>query len=115
MGYNLPNKTGISLIELRLTRAYISLLLVPTDEEGLRSVSLARYGKYDVRLVESALTPAIETTKLWVELYAHDVHARVDRCSVNDLDEAVAAAKYLISRAKTLNEESRPANGENGC
>jgi hypothetical protein len=50
-----------------------------------------------------------------VDLYAHDVHARVDRCSVNDLDEAVAAAEYLISRAKTLNEESRPANSENGC
>jgi hypothetical protein len=115
MGYSLPKSTGISLIELRLTRAYISLLLVPTDEEGLRTVSLARYGKYDVRLVESALTPAVDTQKLWVDLYAHDVHARIDRCSVNDLDEAVAAAKYLISRAKTLHEESQPANGENGC
>jgi hypothetical protein len=115
MGYNLSKKTGISLIELRLTRAYISLLLVPTDEEGLRSVSLARYCKYEVRLVESALTPAVDSQKLWVDLYAHDVHARIDRCSVNDLDEAVAAAEYLISRARTLNEESRPANSENGC
>ncbi len=42
----------IDLVEQRLMRAYTYLFLVPADSTGTKSVSLARFGQYEVRLLE---------------------------------------------------------------
>ena len=38
--------------EPRLTRGYVQLCVAPPDVDGAKTVSLARFGHYDVRLVE---------------------------------------------------------------
>ena len=92
------------LIELRLTRAYIDLLLAPADEQGARTIALARFGKYEVRLSEFAKDDD-ETTPTWLEIYARHTQASIDSCSCDDLEEAIHAAKDFISQARALNEE----------
>jgi hypothetical protein len=93
--------------ELRVTRAYIRLFLVPEDRYGARTVSLARIGNYEVRFVEMSKTDSTDKPPLWMELYAHDEHLVIDSCSFHELEEAVAAAEHLISRAECLNEQSQ--------
>ncbi len=93
--------------ELRVTRAYIRLFLVPEGKDGARTVSLARIGNYEVRFVELSQTGFSDEPPLWMELYAHDVQLVVDSCSFHELEEAVIAADHLIAQAKSLNEQSR--------
>jgi hypothetical protein len=96
-----------SFSELRVTRAYIRLFLVPEGKDGTRTVSLARIGNYEVRFVELSQTSAAHEPPLWMELYAHDEQLVIDSCSFHELEEAVAAADHLVSQAKSLNEISR--------
>ena len=96
-----------ALIELRVTRAYIRLFLVPEDEHGTRTVSLARIGRYEVRMAEVSCAGHDGTAPLWIDLYAHDIQSSIDSCSCNDLEEAIVAAEQLISQAKQLNEIPR--------
>ena len=93
-------------IESRLKRAYIRLFIVPEGENGSRTISLERIGRYEVRLVEISSANSADRPPLWVELYAHDLQNAVDSCSCHELEEAVAAAEHLISQAKQLNEEA---------
>jgi hypothetical protein len=60
-------------LEQRLVRANFLLLLVSEDKDGSRTVSLCRYGHYDVRLVEIAQNDPVTAAKsmsaaksLWV-------------------------------------------------
>jgi hypothetical protein len=93
--------TNKSFTELRLTRAYIRLFLVPEGDDGSRTVSLARFGNYDVRLVEMP-TAATAVSPLWMELYAHDSQTAVDSCSCEAIEEAVQVADELIAQARHL-------------
>ena len=93
-------------LEQRLARAYVLLLVLPEDEDGLRTVSLDRYGHYDVRLVEFAHdNPVTADKSLWVELYAHDCQAVLDSCRPDEFEDAVIATEELISQARQLDEE----------
>ena len=98
---------GNSFSELRVTRAYIRLFLVPEGKNGERTVSLARIGDYEVRLVEIVQTAAADVPPLWLELYSYDGRLVVDSCSCHELEDAVVAAEHLVSQAKCLNELSR--------
>lgn len=106
-GSTVCETSGNNFSELRVTRAYIRLFLVPEGKNGERTVSLARIGGYEVRLVEIAQTDAADVPPLWLELYSHDARLVVDSCSCHELEEAVAAADHLISQAKRLNELSQ--------
>jgi hypothetical protein len=92
-------------LEPRLARAYVLLLLVPENDDCSRSVSLGRYGHYDVRLVEFAHGNPVGAAKsLWMELYAHDRQAVLDSCSCDGIEDAAIAADELISQARQLGE-----------
>jgi len=92
------------LVELRLTRAYIHLLLVPADDNGARTVSLARFGNFEVRLIEFVQDSDTEAP-MWLELYARDARCGLDGCRCYDLEEAVISARYLVARARELNSD----------
>jgi hypothetical protein len=79
-------------------------------KNGERAVSLARFGDYDVRLVELSQTSC--APPLWMELYAHDTGSTIDSCSCHEFEEAAAAAEHLISQAKCLNESSEREGNE---
>jgi hypothetical protein len=59
---------GKELAERRIIRAYLALYLVPPGDDGDRTVSLARFGAYEVRLVEVTPDLSAEIPLLWLEL-----------------------------------------------
>jgi len=97
------------ITERKLVRAYTRLFLVPRGKDGTRSISLARFGKYDVFLVELAQDK--RAPQFWMELYAHDVERGLDSCACEDLEQAAIAAQGLISQAKQLYEASVACRG----
>ena len=99
--------------KLRLTRGYVYLCYVRADGNGAKTVSLARFGDYEVRLVEFVRTRPTDPTPMWLELYSHQTQSGIDSCCCYDLEEAVHATEDLISRARewTRNRGERIARG----
>jgi hypothetical protein len=96
-------------IEALVTQAYVQLVLVSWDENGSRSVSLAKYGNYDVRLLEVKSADTAEMPHLWVELYANDIRASIDACGCDDIEAAAMAAEHIMSEAQKLEQgEAEP-------
>jgi hypothetical protein len=100
-GPDAQNTVCCSLTEARLVRAYLALFLLPW-EDGMRSIRLARFGAYEVRIVEFAQDLAGEAFPLWLELYAHDVQASIDSCGCGAFEDAVGAADELLEHASAL-------------
>jgi hypothetical protein len=86
----------------RLSQAYVRLLLMPEGTDGSRTVSLARYGAYEVRLVEFSHGPASDDSSFWVRLHRRGIHTSLDSCWCDDLDDAETAAEHFVSRAMQL-------------
>ena len=96
--------TAYSPVGLRVTQAYVRLFFVPESEDGARTISLARLGNYEVRLVELVQSDGACDPPLWVELYDRNIPGSIDSCSASDLEEMVCAAEQLLSEAKQLRE-----------
>jgi len=90
---------------LRLTRAYVHARHAPADHNGTKTASLARFGNYEVRLVEFVRTCPTDATPMWLELYSHETQSAIDSCCRYDIDETLEAAEHLISIARHLDEE----------
>jgi hypothetical protein len=99
--------SGNKVSELRITQAYIRLLLAPEIKDGEKTVSLARIGSYEIRLVEVPGPSTPDAPPLWMELYDHDAESTIDSCSCQEIEEAMAAAEYLVSQARCINEPSQ--------
>jgi hypothetical protein len=93
----------IDFVEQRIMRAYTYLFLVPTDSTGMKYVSLARFGQYEVRLVE--LEVADDRTT-WLELFARNTQTAIDSCCFRDLEQATDDAGHLISSARQLHDRA---------
>jgi hypothetical protein len=76
--------------------------------DGAKAVSLARFGDYEVLLVELAQGSITDDPQLWIELYDHKLQHGLDSCGCTDIEDATTAARELISRARQLNETVRP-------
>jgi hypothetical protein len=83
-------------------RAYIALFLAPKGKDGTRTISLARYGAFEVRLIEFPDCHSSVASTSWLELYRHDTNASVDSYRCDELDEAETAAEHLVSSASAL-------------
>jgi len=92
--------------EPKLTRGYARVRVALPDADGSKTVSLARYGHYDVRLLAFAPENPNDPTPIWLELYSHETRRGIDSCRCYDLAAAVQATEHLIARARQLNEES---------
>ena len=89
--------------DLRIIREH--LCHAPADRTGVKTVSLARFGNYEVRLVEFVRTSPTDATPMWLELYSHETKLGIDSCCRYNIDETVQAAEHLISIASELDEE----------
>ena len=87
-----------------LCRAYLALSLASEPEDGSRAMPLARFGAFEVRLIELAGRRMAEDSDFWIELYRHDIQSSLDSCRCRDLDEAEPIAEYLVACAKGLYE-----------
>lgn len=90
---------GNKLSELRLTQAYIKLLGLPRNERSTRSVSLARIGSHEVRMLDLAADVAAESL-FWLELYDHEKKSSVDSCNCGEIAQAVTAFDEFVALAK---------------
>ena len=97
----------IDLVEQRVVRAYTYLFLVPADSTGTKSVSLARFGQYEVRLLEMEIANDRTT---WLELFARNTQMAIDGGCFRDLEEAADVAGHLISSARQLHGRSSEMN-----
>jgi hypothetical protein len=99
--------SGNTFAELRITRAYIRLFLVPESSGGERMVPLARVGNYEIRMFEVSQADRLDLPSLWMELYAHDSQSAIDSCICEEFDAAVTTAENMILQARELHELSR--------
>lgn len=89
-------------LELRILQLYIWALSRNRCVDGYRTATVARYGAYEVRLVESLLDPQVDTIPFWVELFDHRNAATIDSCGGHDFEETAAGTAALISQASRL-------------
>ncbi len=103
-------------IEALVMQAYFQLIRVAWNENGSRSTSLAKYDRYEVRLVEKKLADSADAPNLWVELHARDVQAPIEARGCDDLEAAAVAAGQMMTRAERLQSEvlSKRGTGNSG-
>ncbi len=88
----------------RISQTYVALMLAPRADDGSRALPLARFGAFEVRVIELGDRRDSDASDLWLELYRHDTRTSLDSCRCSDLDEAESAADEFISRARALLE-----------
>jgi len=88
----------------RLNNAYVGLALVQEAGDGSKTLTLKRYGDYDVRLIDFSHVRSSADCLFWLELYCHTTRSSLDSCRCDDLEDAEAAADHLVSRAKELHD-----------
>jgi hypothetical protein len=93
-------------LELRILQLYIWALHAKRFVDGCRTATVARYGAYEVRLVESLLDPQDDTIPFWVELFDHQSALTIDSCGGYDFEETAAGAAALISQASLLHRNA---------
>jgi hypothetical protein len=103
-GIPLAGERGRKDIEALVTHAYLQLVRVAWDENRSRSAVLARYGRYEVRLIEFLPVANQDLPFLWIELYDMADHTCVDSVGCDDLDAAMFAAERTIAQAQALSE-----------
>jgi hypothetical protein len=91
-------------LEARLVQAHVMLEVIPKDRHGSKSVPLAQYGAYEVRLVEPAVCSA-NCFIFWIELFDRAGHVSIDSGGANDLEEASAIADDFALRAAKLGKK----------
>ena len=78
--------------------------LTPRNESGSRTISVAHFGTFEVRLIEFVDCNRQGSSDLWIEHYRHDTQSSLDSCLCRDLDEVENLREYLVSQAKELYE-----------
>jgi hypothetical protein len=59
-----------------------------------------------VRLIDFSQVGSTADCHFWLELYCHMTRSSLDSCRCDDLDDAEAAADYLVLRAQQLYDDS---------
>jgi hypothetical protein len=95
-----------SRAEVRLTPGFMRMCIAQPDCDRALTMSLARIGHYDVRLLQLVPETAAEPTPICLELYSHETQCRIDSCRCYDLEAAVKATEEFIARARQLAWES---------
>ena len=85
--------------ELKIARSYIKLLCLPDLAHGVKSVSLARIGNYEIRILEDTQTDSAERLLFWMELFDYGTQISIDSCRCHNIKEAVAAFEDFISQS----------------
>jgi hypothetical protein len=93
-------------VEALVMQAYFQLIRVAWNENGTRLVALAKYGDYEVRLIERKPANDADALHLWVELHARDAETPIDARGCDDLETAALAAEQIMSKAERLQNEA---------
>ena len=104
LNVELMTESKPSPYERKIMQAYM-MLHAQKRFDVPRSVSLAQYGSYEVRLVEPSGATQLDGIPFWLELFDHACEIALDSYGSSNLEEAGAAAEHLISQAIRLHEE----------
>src|SRR5437867_10219023 len=74
-------------LELRILQLYIWSLNAKRFIDGSRTATVARYGAYEVRLVEPLVDSQGDTIPFWIELFDHKSAVTIDSCGGHDFEE----------------------------
>jgi hypothetical protein len=88
----------------RLYQAYIGLRIALPQEDGSRIMPLARFGPFELRLLELAEHRRPDHADFWLELYRHDIRMSLDSCRCEDLEVAESIANDFVVLARQLNK-----------
>jgi len=88
----------------RLYQAYIGLRIALPQEDGSRIMPLARFGPFELRLLELAEHRRPDHADFWLELYRHDIRMSLDSCRCEDLEIAESIANDFVVLARQLNK-----------
>jgi hypothetical protein len=88
----------------RLYESYAGLRLTRRNESGSRTIPVAHFGEFEVRLIEFVDCNHHGSSDLWIELYSHDTLSSIDSCLCRDPDEVENLGAHFISQARELYE-----------
>lgn len=88
----------------RLYQAYVALMLAPEGKDGARTVTLARYGAFEVRLTEFRTRGAADVSSLRIELRRRDTRSLHEAAHFDDLLDAEPVVERFMARARELHE-----------
>ena len=91
-----------------LNNAYVGLALLPECSDGSKTVTLKRYGDYEVRLIDFSQDRSTADCLFWLELYCRMTRSSPDSCRCDDLDDAYRAVKFevLLRLRRTLGQQA---------
>jgi hypothetical protein len=92
-------------MDIEATRsAHLELYVRRREECGPKSVSVARYGAYEVRLLRPVQGSSIDPLLFWLELFDRDRGISLDSGSAEYFEKALALVEQLISQAEQLSK-----------
>jgi hypothetical protein len=94
--------------KLRIAQGFIALSSLPGSCSAPRCVSVARMGRYEIRIFNSLPTRTDHAPVLWIELFDHDAQISVDGCVCREIDDVVSAFDDLVSQVKCSSGVCRP-------
>ena len=71
-------------------------------------MSVARYGAYEVRLLQPVHGSSADPFIFWLELFDHNQRISLDSGSAENLGEALGVTEELISHAEQLSKVWAP-------
>jgi hypothetical protein len=89
-------------LELRIMQMRIWALVSAERIDGQHTITLARHGEFEVRLIEFPQDPQSDNIPLWIELFEHVSGTTLDSCGGYDLAHMAVAAGAFISQARDL-------------
>jgi hypothetical protein len=98
------SKTSRNEFETLLMEARARLQLAPAGADVSRAVTLARFGSFEVRLIQLVSAPQTNATRFWMEMFDHDRHLSIDSVGNLVLEDAAVAAEDFIARARKQSE-----------
>lgn len=91
-----------------LILAYTRLFLMPERDDGSKLISIAAFGRYEIRLIEFQDPRPGSLAPLWIELYDRVAGRTLDGAGCNDLQDAGCATETFIAEARALSGVARP-------
>jgi hypothetical protein len=84
--------------------AHARLQFVPSAADAATVVTLARFGSFEVRLIQPVNVPLANEARFWMELFDHDRQLSLDSVGNLVLEDAAATAEDFIACARKHSE-----------
>jgi hypothetical protein len=98
------SKTSRNELDALLMDAHARLQFVPPVADTPRVITLARFGSFEVRLIQPISVSPTSEARFWMELFDHDRQLSIDSVGNLVLEDAAIAAEHFIAHARKQGE-----------